>query len=108
LREQPILPLLLQPLVENSIRHGLEPQVQGGEISVRARREERSEEGFPRIHIEIRDTGTGLGVTAPSGANRFGISQVRQRLAAVYGARGSLTLESTPGSGTTATITFPA
>jgi sensor histidine kinase YesM len=108
LREQPVPPLLLQPLVENSIRHGLEPKVEGGEISVRARREDRAE-GGPRIRIEIRDTGMGLGAApASSDTGGFGIAQVRERLAAVYGKRGSLSLEDAPGGGVMATILFPA
>ena len=54
LRGTPVPPLLLQPLVENSIRHGLEPKVEGGAIDVRARQLDG------RLIIEVSDTGVGL------------------------------------------------
>ena len=108
LRGQPVPSLLLQPLVENSIRHGLEPKVEGGDICVRARREERAEDGVPRICIEVRDTGVGLGSAPASNPEGFGIEQVRERLVTVYGARGGLTLQGAPDGGAIATVTFPA
>ncbi|HET7835313.1 histidine kinase [Variovorax sp. J31P179] len=107
LRELPVPPLLLQPLVENSIRHGLEPKVEGGEIRIRALRENRAADGLPQIRIEILDTGVGLGTGPPSEGGGFGVTQVRERLATVYGARGSLTLEATAAGGTLATVVFP-
>ena len=54
LRGLPVPPLLLQPLVENSIRHGLEPKIEGGRIEVRA--EQRGE----HLLLTVRDTGVGL------------------------------------------------
>jgi hypothetical protein len=102
LRDVAVPPLLLQPLVENSIRHGLEPQVEGGEITVRARCEEA------RLIIEVRDTGVGLDEAAtPTEGGGFGLAQVRERLATVYGARGTLSMAPLPGGGTCALITFP-
>ena len=67
LRELPVPPLLLQPLVENAIRHGLEPKVEGGEIRVSARREDGTD--GPRLRLEVVDTGVGLsprGAAAPA------------------------------------------
>ncbi|QIN62916.1 Histidine kinase [Caballeronia sp. SBC1] len=83
-------PLLLQPLVENAIKHGLEPTVAGGWIRVSARREGNT------LVLSVRDTGAGiggggLGVLPPEGS-RFGIQQVRERLAALYGKTASLEL----------------
>jgi hypothetical protein len=78
-------PLLLQPLVENAIKHGLEPKVDGGRIEVRAARQ------HDRLVLSVRDTGVGLGVPADAGT-RFGLAQVRERLATLYGERASLTL----------------
>ncbi|MBT2299187.1 histidine kinase [Variovorax paradoxus] len=102
LRELPVPPLLLQPLVENAIRHGLEPQVQGGEITVGARRE-----GL-RLLIDVCDTGVGIDkARAPSEDGGFGLAQVRERLATVYGPQGSLSLSALPTGGTCATITLP-
>ncbi|WP_077003516.1 sensor histidine kinase [Variovorax sp. KK3] len=107
LREVPVPPLLLQPLVENAIRHGLEPQVEGGEIAVLARRE------GGQLHIEVRDTGVGIGTdnwreppTAP-GDGGFGLSQVRERLATVYGADSQLRLAPGPSGGTVAALNLP-
>jgi hypothetical protein len=102
LREVPVPPLLLQPLVENAIRHGLEPQVEGGEISIRARRE------GARLVIEVRDTGVGIDddVSPPEGGG-FGLAQVRERLATVYGAQSAMTMSTVPAGGTSAIITFP-
>jgi LytS/YehU family sensor histidine kinase len=102
LRDVPVPPLMLQPLVENSSRHGLEPQVEGGEIAVRARRDGE------RLVIEVCDTGAGVDAEAPpSAGGGFGLAQVRERLAAVYGTRSTMDLSTLAGGGTCAAITFP-
>jgi hypothetical protein len=102
LREVPVPPLMLQPLVENSIRHGLEPQVEGGEIRVQARREGH------RLCIEVRDTGVGMDTAAPpADGGGFGLAQVRERLATVYGAEARLALMSPATGGVGATIILP-
>ncbi len=77
----PVPTLLLQPLVENSIKHGLEPRVEGGRIELRARREDG------QLVIELRDTGIGAAAAAGQG---FGLAQVRERLAALHDGRASL------------------
>ncbi|MDP9605052.1 sensor histidine kinase [Variovorax gossypii] len=102
LRDAPVPPLLLQPLVENSIRHGLEPKVEGGEIVVRA----RTEAG--QLVIEVNDTGVGLGAAPPSEGSGFGLEQVRERLATVYGAQGRMSIGPSPSGGTSTTLSFPA
>ena len=93
-------PMLLQPLVENAIKHGLEPKLDGGEIEVRA------SAGDGRLVLEVTDTGLGLGAAATSGT-RTGIAQVRERLAAVYGSSASLELAGNPGGGVAATLRLP-
>jgi signal transduction histidine kinase len=111
-------PLLLQPLVENSIKHGLEPKVEGGRIEVSARRE------GGHLLLEVLDNGVGLSepaplsMPAPTGehvparpkpASGFGLEQVRDRLAALYGPRAELVLVPSPdGVGTLARIRLPA
>jgi hypothetical protein len=85
LSELPVPPLLLQPLVENCIKHGLEPSVDGGRIDVSAVRD------GGMLVLRVRDTGIGLHDSSVEGT-RFGLVQVRDRLAALYGARASLTL----------------
>jgi hypothetical protein len=103
LRALPVPPLLLQPLVENSIRHALEPQVQGGRIDLSAAREADT------LVLRVRDTGIGLANVPASNGTKFGLRQVRERLSALYGARASLTLEEAPGDegGTLATVRLP-
>ncbi|TWD77659.1 histidine kinase/DNA gyrase B/HSP90-like ATPase [Variovorax beijingensis] len=101
LRDAPVPPLLLQPLVENSIRHGLEPKVEGGAIDVRARQLDG------RLIIEVRDTGVGLDAAQTSEGSGFGLEQVRERLATVYGDQGRMSLAAGPSGGTLATLSFP-
>ena len=91
LRALPVPPLLLQPLVENCIRHALEPKVQGGRIDLSAARDGDT------LVLRVRDTGVGLAHVPASNGTEFGLRQVRERLAALYGARASLTLEEAPG-----------
>jgi sensor histidine kinase YesM len=99
--------LLLQPLVENSIQHGLEPKVEGGSLTVSARREGDT------VALEVADTGMGFdpadpGFTRPASPDKgFGVQHVRERLAAVYGAQGTIEFVATHASGTRARIRFP-
>ena len=85
LAQVPVPPLLLQPLVENSIRHALEPRVEGGRIEVRALRDAGG------LLLQVRDTGAGL-ASAATGGTRFGLQLVQERLAALYGPAASLAL----------------
>jgi len=74
-------PMLLQPLVENSLKHGLEPKVEGGEVKVSA----RTEGGM--LVLEVADTGLGK-ANGSTGGTGVGLANVRERLAAAYaGAR---------------------
>lgn len=98
LANEPIPPLLLQPLVENSIRHGLEPSLQGGDIHVRARR------SGPVLELEVSDTGVGCG---PSPTPGFGLAQVRERLETAYPGQARLDWQGQPGAGTRALLTLP-
>ena len=95
-------PLLLQPLVENAIKHGLEPQVDGGRIEVRATRD------AGQLVLTVRDTGAGLAEPTGDGT-RFGLQQVRDRLATLYGEKASLTLAAAGDAegGTLATVRLP-
>jgi LytS/YehU family sensor histidine kinase len=87
LRDLPVPALLLQPLVENAIRHGLETKVDGGRIEVIARREDEA------LVLDVRDTGSGLRSEQTGDGSRFGLRQVRERLTALFGDRASLTLQ---------------
>jgi len=108
LRDLPVPPLLLQPLVENAIKHGLEPHVQGGEIVVAARREGR------QLVLTVRDTGVGLASMPPAippalPGTGFGLAQVRERLSTLHGSAATLSLEPDPGGlgGTLVTLRLP-
>ncbi len=99
-------PLLLQPLVENAIKHGLEPQRGGGLIRVEAAREAGD------IVLRVADTGVGPAPTAraPAEGSGFGLAQVRERLATQYGPAASLSLAPGPdgAGGTIVTLRWPA
>jgi sensor histidine kinase YesM len=77
--------MLIQPVVENSIKHGLEPKIEGGEITVRA-----FKAGEKIIRWEIADTGLGVSDTAGLGT---GLSSVMERMEALYGSDGRFILE---------------
>ncbi|MEO7009813.1 MAG: histidine kinase [Caldimonas sp.] len=96
-------PLLLQPLVENAIKHGLEPHVRGGRIEIRA-----THLG-DELRLTVRDTGAGLSPAAAEGGTRFGLEQVRKRLATIYGAAAALDLAAAADAegGTVATVRIP-
>ncbi len=96
---EPFPPMLLQPLVENAIRHGLEPKMTGGHITVSACKEDE------RLRISVVDDGLGFGETPGDGV---GVGNVRDRLAALYGPTARLELTSKVGAGVTATMSLPA
>ncbi len=91
-------PLLLQPLVENALKHGIEPSVSGGEIHVHARREADS------LCLRVTDTGVGLNPSSPEGV---GLENVRGRLARLYGDLGRLAIYRNEPHGVVAEITMP-
>jgi signal transduction histidine kinase len=97
LREHPVPPLLVQPLVENAIKHGLEPRVEGGRVRVVAQRTDG------QIRIEVADDGLGFEPTTSTGV---GLTNLRERLAALYGERARLTIEDAR-PGTHARVTLP-
>jgi LytS/YehU family sensor histidine kinase len=91
-------PLVIQPLAENAIRHGLEPLVDGGELKVLVRRRD------DQLEIEISDSGPGMMATAvPS----VGLGNVRARLRALYQDSASLTLHPNQPRGLTAKVVIP-
>ncbi|MFZ3323338.1 MAG: histidine kinase [Usitatibacter sp.] len=92
-------PMLLQPVVENSIKHGLEPKVEGGMVSVRAHRNAAG------VAVEIADTGVGFAATTRGGV---GLTNLRDRLRLVYGERASLVVTEATGGGAVVTLTIPA
>ena len=92
-------PLLVQPLVENAIRHGLEPKPEGGDLIIRCLRK-----GDTAV-VAVEDSGCGFIDTA--NADSVGLANVRERLRACYGSSASLTIESNTCGGVTAYLHLP-
>jgi signal transduction histidine kinase len=97
----PVPALLLQPLVENSIKHGLEPQIAGGRIEVAAARDGEA------LLLTVRDDGAGFDAARSDAAPGYGLFHVRERLATLYGATASFAIGPADGGGTLATIRLP-
>jgi signal transduction histidine kinase len=93
-------PMMLQSLVENAIKHGLEPKAEGGQLTVSA------EIVHGKLAVTVADTGLGFGKAATAGTG-IGLSNIRERLALLYGNKASLTVTEPPGGGTLVTITLP-
>lgn len=100
--------MLLQPLIENSIKHGLEPRIDGGTVTLRSR---IAEDG--RLVVEVEDDGVGIaqGQSQFGGIVRrgtgIGINNVRERMQVLYGDAAEVAIESRPGRGTKVALTMP-
>jgi len=99
LMDAPFPPLMLPSLVENAIKHGLEPQREGGHVRISA----AAAGGTLRMVVE--DSGRGFGESTKGGG--VGLANVRERLAAMYGERARLTLEEHEPHGVVAVIEIP-
>jgi signal transduction histidine kinase len=109
LREARIPPRLLQPLVENAVKHGVAPNRFGGRVTISARLE-RTVGNAHELSVTVHDTGTGVTDSQlERGRERgLGLRNVERRLACQYGATASLIIRSSPGEGTMVEIRFPA
>jgi signal transduction histidine kinase len=104
-RDLPLPPLLLQPLVENAIRHGIEPSLSGGEIRIRATL------AHGMLALDVTDSGVGLGHdTAGALHGGVGLNNIRMRLKSLYGEGGRLDIRANtaPAAGVSATLLLPA
>ena len=99
-----IPPLILQPIVENAVKHGILPKRNGGKIIIGAVRENEG------ILLFVKDNGVGMGCVSkgndPKGCG-IGISNVHQRLINVYGEKYGLKIDSTHGEGTNISMVIP-
>jgi LytS/YehU family sensor histidine kinase len=96
-------PMLLQPLVENAIKHGLEPKVAGGSVTVAARRDGK------QLRLTVADDGSGFPATRTEAARGLGLANLRERLASLYGDRAQMTIEdSRPGTSVTLSLPIDA
>jgi two-component system sensor histidine kinase LytS len=107
----PIPPLIIQPLVENSVRHGILAQENGGEIRVQVRKEEG------HLHVEVRDNGAGMDKTQvarlfsknrlDSRSGGIGVRNCFQRLEQLFGPSYLPSVVSAPGQGTSIDFLLP-
>ena len=101
LDDLPVPSLLLQPIVENAVRHGVSARPAGGTVRLAARR------AGPLLLLEVEDDGPGLDVAAPGATGTgFGLRSVRERLEAL-GPPHAIEIHSPPGRGTLVRITLP-
>jgi two-component system LytT family sensor kinase len=96
--------MLLQPIVENCLKHGLAPKMGGGKIQLRTTTRDA------RLHIEIEDNGVGISEEKMPHVyvEGIGLSNVRERLRVLYGTDFNLDIQSRPGEGTVIRIDVPA
>ncbi|MBV8125608.1 MAG: histidine kinase [Paucibacter sp.] len=93
-------PMMIQSLVENAIKHGLEPKTEGGTLKVSA------EIVHGKLAVTVADTGLGFGRAATAGTG-VGLANIRERLLLLYGNKAQLTISDNPLGGTITCITVP-
>ncbi len=93
-------PMMIQSLVENAIKHGLEPKAEGGSLLLKA------EIVHGKLQVTVADTGLGFGRAATSGTG-VGLANIRERLSLLYGKAASVTVAENQPSGTVVVITVP-
>ena len=99
LQAVPLAPMLLQPVVENAVKHGLEPKIEGGRLLVKVERR------GPRMLATIEDDGMGF---RPGGASGVGLSNLRERLAVLYDGDAHVRIEDrAPGTAVLIEIPLP-
>lgn len=99
LRALPLPPMMLQTLVENAIKHGLEPKAAGGTVWIHAR------EADGRLLLTVADDGVGFG--GATGGTGIGLRNTRERLQLLYGEPATLSLDPNFPSGAAATLSLP-
>jgi two-component system, LytTR family, sensor kinase len=93
--------LILQPLVENAIKHGVTPRAEGGEVSVEVTRE------HGRLRLAVRDDGPGITAASTRVGNGVGLANTRARLEQLYGDRQRFVVGNAPGGGALVELTIP-
>lgn len=108
LRSFRLPPLVLQPIVENAVRHGIGPERSGGEVVVTARLDRNGPDGT--LMLAVGDSGAGASADQLRRGRQAGVGlkNVERRLACQYGAAATLVVQSTPGIGTWVEIRLPA
>ena len=103
-----IPPLVLQPLVENAVKHGIANKQVGGDVMIRARID-RGSNGTHQLLVVIHDSGAGSTPDAVKQGRESGVGldNVERRLACQYGAAASLSIQTAVGHGTTVEVRLP-
>jgi two-component system LytT family sensor kinase len=109
LRTIRVPPLVLQPLVENAVKHGIAPLRLGGEVIVRARIEQDDSREGPTLVLTVHDSGTGATPAALAHGRETGVGlrNVERRLMCQYGAVAALSVHAVPGEGLTVEVRLP-
>jgi two-component system LytT family sensor kinase len=106
--DRPVPTMILQPLIENSIKHGLANKIEGGAILLTG--SVRESDGAPRLFLSIEDDGVGMDETRLATLLEqagIGVSNVNERLQVLFGSAYRLDVSSRPGAGTRTEIEFP-
>lgn len=94
-------PMMLQPLIENAIIHGIEPKREGGEVSLLIKREQQN------LKIEVRDTGVGLNHVSGHMGSGVGLSNLKQRVEALFAGQGEVSISESAQGGVCVRLSWP-
>ncbi|CAH0530493.1 hypothetical protein CTH30272_02830 [Allocatenococcus thiocycli] len=94
-------PMMLQPLVENAIIHGIEPKREGGEVSLRIKRDNRL------LEIEVRDSGVGLNHVSQHCGSGIGLRNLKQRIDALFSGEGQVLISELAEGGVSVRLSWP-
>ncbi|ELZ1716174.1 sensor histidine kinase [Vibrio parahaemolyticus] len=94
-------PMMLQPLVENAIVHGIEPKREGGEVSLLIKQEKQ------QLQIEVKDTGVGLNHVSNHSGSGIGLSNLKQRVDALFSGKGLVSISESAEGGVSVRLSWP-
>ncbi|OTW29693.1 ATPase [Vibrio parahaemolyticus] len=94
-------PMMLQPLVENAIIHGIEPKREGGEVQLLIKQEKQL------LQIEVKDTGVGLGHVSNHSGSGIGLSNLKQRVDALFAGKGQVSISESSEGGVSVRLSWP-
>ncbi|ELU0012495.1 sensor histidine kinase, partial [Vibrio parahaemolyticus] len=94
-------PMMLQPLVENAIIHGIEPKREGGEVQLLIKQEKQL------LQIEVKDTGVGLSHVSNHSGSGIGLSNLKQRVDALFAGKGQVSISESSEGGVSVRLSWP-
>ncbi|MGU3807880.1 sensor histidine kinase [Vibrio diabolicus] len=94
-------PMMLQPLIENAIIHGIEPKREGGEVRLLIKREQQN------LQIKVRDTGVGLNHVSGHMGSGVGLSNLKQRVEALFAGQGEVSISESAQGGVCVRLSWP-